>query len=231
MRAQHAAHRAHGQLGRIVLMAQMAQHRVAHARLIQLQQRFTAGFIAQVPIAAQDARLELRGIMIVCVQHIDVMVAFQQHDIRARQRLQRFLGKHADIRGRGHAVPAIIHAIAYRLRRVVRDAIGHNARIANVKGFAAFKHPAAAGSNIAQGALHGLPGAVVCVNRHMVFAAEDAHALDMIAVLVRNQDTAEGFGQYADAGKPLADRAAGQSRVNQQPGIACTDIYGVSAGA
>ena len=42
-------------------MAQMAQHRVAHARLIQLQQRFTAGFIAQVPIAAQDARLELRG--------------------------------------------------------------------------------------------------------------------------------------------------------------------------
>ena len=65
----------------------------------------------------------------------------------------------------------------------------------------------------------------------MVFAAEDAHALDMIAVLVRNQDTAESFGQYADAGKPLADRAAGQSRVNQQPGIACADIYGVSAGA
>jgi len=61
--AKRLAHGFHGEGLHVVLIAQMCEHRAAHARGVQANERLGAGIVGEVPLRSQYAPLEGIGVM------------------------------------------------------------------------------------------------------------------------------------------------------------------------
>ena len=120
-------------------MAEMPQDHMMRSLLIQLPERLTAGFIAQMSMPPEYTGLQGRRIMFIGTKHTYIMIAFQQQYFHAGQRFQRLFCEYPDISRSSYTVPAIIDTVSDRLGRIMRDRIRQYAQILDIKAFTRLK--------------------------------------------------------------------------------------------
>lgn len=67
------------------------------------------------------------------------------------------------------------------------------------------------------------------VDRHWRLSAEGDQPLNMIAMLVRNQDSMQGFRCTTDLSQALADLSSAKASINQKPGFVSFEVSTVAS--
>ena len=198
--------------------------------LHQLQRAASGVLVAQVSLRGEDAPLELVGVAS-GLQHVRIVVGFQQHGIRAAHGVHPALLRAAYVRGDGEARAAALEAQAHRLIGVVGRGEGRHVQRAQVEVLSRFHLAAQLRIHRADLALHARPGARRGVDGQAVLAGEHAHAAGVVAVLVGHQDCRQLGWLDADLAQLVGDARAGESGVHQYVGASAAHVDCVSARA
>ena len=105
------------------------------------------------------------------------------------------------------------------LRRVVRDGEGQHVDAVDVKVLVRREFAPLARGDFAHLVGHRRPGSGAGVDLHAVFARKNAHAADVVDVLVGDEDRADAPHVEPLAARRLVQDLSGPARVDEQQGV------------
>ena len=180
--------------------------------------------VGKVPVPPLDTLLETgraRG----AIQHPGIVIGFENETVSMLDFFADELGCVAEVchprkrvggcirSGAGHG-----KGVAHRVCRVVRNGKRANCdaekleRAAGLEDFPTRSDFLAAGLDSAGGALVGEKDGPFQFGQHR-------HALAVVAVLVRDEDSVEVFDVFSDSGEPSLDLAGGESGIYEDAGL------------
>lgn len=112
----------------------------------------------------------------------------------------------------------------------MRDGKGGNLQIVEEKALARADDDAVLRRKLAHGAVHALPGTLGGVDGQAQPAGKHAHALDVIAVLVGDEQRLEARGVQPRGAQRVQHLAAAHAAIHQQRALIGGKVNGVAAG-
>ncbi len=113
-----------------------------------------------------------------------------------------------------------------RIIRIVRDGKSIDRQVAHFEGGAGAENAAVEpGLELI---LDGFLGQTIAVDGNRQFGAQSGQALDVVAVLVRDQDSVQAFGSAADGSQPLANLTAAKTRIDKHARLLRLEIGAVA---
>ena len=116
------------------------------------------------------------------------MVAFNQVCIRIPQKAAQTITDIAGIGQHDHLFAFMMEGVELRLGRIMRNAVALDIDIAQSQHLAHLENVLLLGLDVADDVVHRFPGRFVGIKIHVVLARQDAQAVHVIAVFMRDED-------------------------------------------
>lgn len=217
-----------GDLGAVAVAAEVAEVELFQVGVDDLLEDIGGGVIGEVAVTAKDALFQTPRAARVFLQELQIMVGFQDNDVRAADAFDDELGGMAEVRKETDGASAGIQDEADRVLGIVRDGEGIDTHLAEFKGGAGDEHAAIElGLELA---FDGFAGVAIAVDGNVELGGDGGEALDVIAVLVGDEDARQPFGSTADGGEALADLAAAKTGIDEQACLASLQIGTIATG-
>src|SRR5579872_938369 len=211
----------------IVVLAEMAQNQGRGGGIELVAQVIAHHFVGQVAVAAHDALLHRPGIGS-DLQHVEVVIGFEQQHVRAAQmELDRVrdiseIGDDADLDA------LRLKAKAYRVDGIMRNGEAVDFDVADGQARARLKALQARGTAFP---IDQRRREATDVNHGSDFLREPRQAADVIRVLVRDQDGVDAVGLLANGCQALRELLETEAGVDQDAGLLGRDQRAVSGTA
>lgn len=217
-----------GEFGAVAVAAEVAEVELFQVGVHNLVEDIGGGVIGEVAVAAEDALFQTPRTARVFLQELQIMVGFQDNDVRAADAFDDELGGMAEVRKETDGASAGIQDEADGVLGIVGDGEGIDTDLAEFKGGAGDEHAAIElGLELV---FDGFAGVAIAVDGNVEFSGDGGEALDMIAVLVSDEDAGEAFRGAADGGEALADLAAAEAGIDEQTRLARLQIGTIATG-
>lgn len=217
-----------GELGAIAVAAEVAEVELLQVGVQDLVEDIGGGVIGEVAVAAEDALLQTPWTSHIFLQELQVVIGFQDNDVRAADAFHDELGGMAEVREETDGASTGIQDEADGVLGVVRDGKGVDAHLTQFERGAGDEHAAVElGRELA---FDGFAGVAIAVNGDVEFGGDGGEALDMIAVFVGDENARQPFGSAADGGQSLADLAAAEAGIDEQTRLTGLQIGTIATG-
>lgn len=197
----------------IAFLAKMPQVQVPHIGRYDLLDGIRRRFVGKVPVPAEDSLFQAPGAVRTVLQHLNIVIRFQDQDVRAPHPFKRQARRMTEVRQHTDIAGSRFEQKPDRVLSIV----GHGERIHH--HVAQFKRRA----RLEQPAFHwyftfpaeGVAGQAVAVHRHIELLTQHGEPGDMVRVFVGNQDSREVLRRLADGCQAVADLAQAEPGVDQ----------------
>lgn len=235
------------EFGLVAFAAQVGEVKVAQVGGHDLRGGFGGGFVGQMAVAAEDALLEAPRAARTILQHLHVMVGFEDEDVRGADAVEHQLGDVAEVGGKTEIAGGGAQQKSDRILRVVRNGKRFDAHIADFKSRAVFKQSPVnflfqvfrAVEAVERGFFRPFgferpDGAVlraaIAIDRDVKFVGDAEQSADVVGVFVRDENGGQVFRRAPDAGEALADLARRKPGVHEHAGFGGFEVGAIAAG-
>ena len=169
-----------------------------------------------MPPLTENAALEIVRVT-ACLQHVDVVIRLEKEHIKTSQLLHHILVVAAHIRGDGAAPAVVGDPVPDRLGGVVGDRERMNLQISDRKGIIGLHRMQERFRELSDRGhlLQSVQRPLRSVYRNAVTPGENAEALDMVGMLVRDKNPVDVQGTLFDGIEALLNPFSRDARVNQ----------------
>src|SRR5689334_6249043 len=211
----------------IVVLAEMAQNQSRGGRIELVAEIIAHHFVRQVAVAAHHALLHRPGIRS-DLQHIEIVIGFEQQHVRAAQmKLDRVrniteVGDDADLDA------LRLETKAYRVDGIVRNGEAVDLDVADDQARARLKALQARGTAFP---IDERRRKTSDVNRRRDFLRQARQAADVIRMLVRDENGVDAVGLLANGCQALGELLEAETGVDENAGLPGRDQRAVSGTA
>lgn len=160
------------------------------------------------------------------LQHLDIVIGFQQKHVRAAYAFQHQFRGMAQVRQNPDVAGWGLHQESNRVMGIMRNSKSLHHEIAQLKAVASREKPANEfGLELAfEGVLRG----AIAINRDFELLRQPGQALDVVIMLVRDQHTREILRSAADGCEALADLAQGETGIDQNSDLIGFEVRAIA---
>ncbi len=200
------------------MLADMAEDERRNTGVEIVLNKIGCNFIREVPAAAHHTLLHRPGIR-THAQHFEIVIGFQNKQIRSAEVHAKRIGDITQIGGNRHLDPLCREGEPDGVHCIVRDGEACHIEIPDTKGVPSLK---AFECGRAFGPVDELSGTMRQVDGDTIFEAfcESGQAAGVIGMFVRDQDGIELAKIFADERQAFGDLAAAQTGIDQDTGAA-----------
>ena len=130
-----------GELGLVAFAAEVREVELAEVGGDDLGDGFGGGDVGDVTVTAEDALLESPGTARTVLEHLHVVVGFEDEDVRGADALEHQLRDMAEVGGKADGAGGGAQDKTHRVLSVVRDGKSFDANIADLETCAGFEQP------------------------------------------------------------------------------------------
>ena len=174
----------------VVFLAQVTQPHMTQPLRSIFHQSHAAGIVGQMAVVALYAHLEV-GWIIAMQQHLSVVVGLYHEVVGAVDAPAYVLGDTAAIGNNGENNALMLYFVAHAVYAVVRNGKGCHLEIAYLQGHFFLDLLLEGNGNLlahAPVAVDSLVNVSRRPHRHLIFATQRAHRLDVVGMVVGDQD-------------------------------------------
>ena len=216
------------EFGAIAFAAQVGEVKMAQFGGHDLRGGFGGGLVGKMAMPSENALLEAPRSADAILQHLYVVIGFEHEHIRRADALDDQLRHVAEVGDEGDVAGGRAQQITNGILGVVRNGERIHEQVTDFKARAGLEQPAIEFCFELE-FKRFLRGAVA-INRDVQFGGNTGEALNVVAVLMRDQDGGEIFRHPADGGEALADLARGEPGVHEHAGLAGLDVGAIAGG-
>src|SRR5438132_3254131 len=179
---------------------------------------FGGSDVREMTVPAEDALFDAPGALGVFLQQLQIVVCFQQQDVRGTDRLDNQFRRMAQVGQKTEVARAGPQEKTDRIARVVWNGKSIDANVTHLERRAGGKNAAVEEFGM-ELIFHRLLGVPVAVNWNLEFCAQRCQALHMIAVFVCYEDAVETFWCAANSKEAIADLPPTEAGIDEQTGF------------
>ena len=235
------------EFGLVAFAAQVREVKLLQPGGHDLRDGLGGGGVGDMPVPAEDALLERPRAARTILQHLHVVVGFEDEHVRGADAFEHELGDVAEVGGKSDVAGGGAEDVADGVLRVVRNGKSLDENVGDFKTCAGGKKLPVDFSFEGAGGFKGEIGflapfvfecpdgpvlrAAVAINRNLKFVGDAEQPGNVVAVFVRDQNGGEIFRRATDAGEALADLARGKSGVHEDAGLGGLDVGAIAGRA
>lgn len=238
------------EFGRVAFAAQVREVELPQTGGHDLRGGFGGGGVGNVAVASENALLQRPRAARTFLQHLHVVVRFEDKDVRRTDTFQHELGHVAEVGGKADVAGGSVQQKADGVLRVVRNGKSFDAHVADFKTRAGLEQSPvelglelfhAFGSRERRFFLRVPFGfecpdaavlrAAIAKDWEIEFFGKPQNAGDVVGMFVREQNGGKIFRRASDAGEAFADLQRGKSGVHKDADLIGLDISAIPAGA
>jgi hypothetical protein len=212
----------------VTITTQMREKQMLQVGRHDVLGHIRARLIRKMAVPAHDPLLQAPRSTRMFLQHLWIMVGFQQQDVRAPNAFQDELGSVTEIRQKTDVAATRANQESNGILGIVRNRKRIHGNISNFKGAASVEH-AKLRFQIVKG-LDGFFGKAITINRHFDLRRQSDKASDMVRMLVGNKDAVQPLGRAGNGGKPLPNLASTETGINQQTSLVGLKVRTITGG-
>lgn len=200
------------ELGPIAFAAEVAQVEMAQVGRHNLLGGIGGAFIGEMAVPAQDALLEAPGTMRAILKHFDVMIGFQQQDVRAAHPFKHQFRGMAEVRQHSNVTGPRLYQESYGIVGVMRHRKSLHDQVAEFEAVARREKPANEfGLELA---LERVLRRAIAINGDLELLGQSDQPLDVVVMLVRDQHTGQVFRRAANRCEALPNLFQREPRID-----------------
>jgi len=234
------------EFGLVAFAAQVREVKVLQVGGHDLRGGLGGGGIGKMAVPSKDALFQRPGPARTILQHLHVVVGFEDEDVRGTDAFEHELGDMPEVGGKTDVAGGGAEDVADGVLRVVRDGECFDAHVADFKARAGLEQPP---SNfgfqpvIVFQRQAGLPAPLflerpkrtvlrpaIAENRYMKLVGKPKHAGDMVGMLVGDKNRAQVLRRATDASQAQPDLARGKPGVHEDAGLGGLDVGAIAGG-
>ena len=222
----------HGAIRRVIVLAEVAEHNVFHARVVHIGHKPRRLFIAQMTERPRDALLQYIRIR-AFFQHLRIIVGLDDEIVGPADLLLHHLVEHPDVGGNGQGMSFIIKMIAYRTTPVVhhRESLHSDAtHLERLQGIDFVEKPridilcSLAFDDTLQAIGMGIDWDGMVLGQHF-------QTFDVVDVIVRDEDSFDISDTQVILSQPCNDLLGSDAHVHQNAFVLLAHIIAIAAAA
>jgi hypothetical protein len=183
-------------------------------------------FVREMPMPPQNALFEAPGPPGTVLQHLDIVIRFQQEHIRGADTFEHKLRRMPKVREESNIAGGSAEKEADRILGVMGDRKRFNCDIPDVESRAR-REEAAIEPNV-QLLLDCILRGTVTIDRDTKLFGQCGQALDVIRMFVRDQNAGQFLGCPRDRSQALANLAEAETGVYKKAGFIGLDVAAIS---
>ena len=218
-----------GEFGAVAFPAQVGEVKVAQVGGHDLRDGLGGSFVREMAMAAKDALFEAPRTARAILQHLHIVVRFEDKDVRSARALNHQLGHVAEIGDEPEVTGGGVEQKTDRVLGVMRDGEGVHEHVGDFKARAGVEEPAI--ETGFEDVFKFVLGGAVAVNGDVEFLRDAGESLNVVGVFVGDENGGEIFRRAPDAGEALADLARAEPGVHKYPRLSGFNVGTIPAGA
>ena len=238
------------EFGRVAFAAQVGEIELPQTGGHDLRGGFGGGGVGDVAVASEDALFQRPRAARTFLQHLHVVVGFEDKDVRRADAFQHELGDVGEVGGKTDVAGRGAEHEADGILRVMRNGKGFDAHVADFKTRAGLEQaPVELGLELFHAfgsrerrfflrvpfGFERPDAAVLCAaiakDGEIEFFGQSQNAGDVVGMFVREQNGGKIFRRASNAGEAFADLQRGKSGVHEDADLISLDISAIPAGA
>jgi len=235
------------EFGLVAFAAQVGEVKIFQFRRHDLRGGLGGGDVREMAVASEDALLERPRAARAILQHLHVVVGFEDEDVRGADAIQHEPGRVAEVGGETEVAGGRADQKSDRILCVVRDGKGFDEHVGDLKARAGGEQlPVDFGFErvgrferevgfLAPFVFECPDGCVlslaIAIDGDLKFIGESEQSCDVVGMFVGDQNGGEIFRCFANAGETHSDLARGKSGVNQDAAIFSFDVGAIAGRA
>ncbi len=217
------------EFGLVAFTAQVGEVKVFQFGGHDLRNRFSGGFVREMAMATKDTLFQTPRPARTILQHLHVMIGFEDEGVRGARALDDEPGHVAEVGDETDVARGGVKQKANGVLGVVRDGERVHKHVADFKARASLEQIAIE-FGLQLKFKRFLCGAVA-INRNVQLLRDSGQAVNVVVVFVRDENGGEIFRHTTDSGEALADLARGKSGVHKNAGFGRLDVGAIAGRA
>lgn len=221
-----------GTLRGVVVLAEVAQHDVFHARMIDLRHKTRRLLIAQMAERTRDALLQDVGIR-AFLQHFHIVIGLNDEVVGPANLLLHHLVEHPYIGGNGQGMSFIIKMISHSPSPIMHHRESLNRDTTQLERLHGLDFVEETGVDILRGFAFNktLQTIGVGINRDGVILGQHFQAFHMIDMVVGDQDGLDVADAQVVLSQPSNDLLCANAHIDDDPFFLLAHIIAIAAAA
>ena len=217
------------EFGFVAFAAEMGEVKMAQFGGHDLRGGFGGGFVGKMAVTTENALLETPRPARTILEHFHVVIGFKDEHVRRTNTLEDQFRHVAEVGGKTDVAGGRAQQITDGVLSVVRNGKGVHEQVADFKARTGVEELAVEFG--LQLKFKRLLRRAVAINRDVQFGGDAGEALNVVAVLMRDQNGGEIFRHPADFLEAFADLARAEPGVHEHAGFIGFDVGAIATGA
>jgi len=225
---QAVRHDLEREVGAVAFAAEVAKKEAFQVSRHDFLRYIGGGLVREVAVAAENPLFEAPWPGGTILEHLDIVVGFEDEAMSRPHALEHELRGMAEIGEEPEIAGGGPHEESHRVLRIVRDAEGFDGDIPDLERGARAEDPEVQGRF--ELVLNGFLGEAIAVNRNVQLLAKGFQAGRVVGMLVRDENTTQALGRAPYARKALAYLAQTEPCIDEEAGLICLKIGAIPGG-
>ena len=213
----------------VALPGKMAQIQMPQIGAHDFPDGIGGRFVGEMPVPAHDSLLQAPGAMRTIAEHLDIMIGFQNQNVRPADAIDDQSRGMTQIREKTDVSGGSAQEVTDRVLGIVRNGKGFDHHIAQIETRAGFEQMA--GKSFFRLPLQRVLGGAVAIDRNIQFFCEQRQALDMIGMFVRDKNPGQIFRRAPNGGEAFTNLSSAETSVDQDAALSGFDVSAITRGA